>query len=126
VIEVSLTLKDRCATQLHLRGHASSRAGALGNNVVCAAVTALVRSFADALLEYDFGLSPEGAYNERGLGVSGSADRPGELVIEVQRPERAAEWLAGATASVVAGVGRIAREYPKEVTFLIQGEQHGS
>ncbi|MFP4375599.1 MAG: ribosomal-processing cysteine protease Prp [Spirochaetales bacterium] len=118
MIEVSLTLQDRCATRLELQGHASSRGGPLGNNVVCAAVTSLVRSFADALLEFE---------QEHGtLGVTGRAERPGELLIEVKHPDAAAEWLGGATASVVAGIGRIANEYPEEVTFLVQGDQHGS
>jgi uncharacterized protein YsxB (DUF464 family) len=101
-------------------------AGALGSNVVCAAVTALVRSFADALLEYDSKRSRHGTQGNSGLGVTGNAEKPGELLIEVKHPEAAAQWLSGATASVVAGIGRIAREYPQEVTFLVQGEQHGS
>jgi uncharacterized protein YsxB (DUF464 family) len=107
-----------------MRGHASVDAGELGNNVVCAAVTALARSFAETVAAEDSRLTNEGGRPP--LGVSGEATGPGQLLVEIHRPDSAEAWLRGVTAMVRNGIGRIAGDHPSEVKFLIQGEQDGS
>jgi uncharacterized protein YsxB (DUF464 family) len=77
-------------------------------NAVCAAVTGIVRSCADAVA------------NEPLVVADGASSGEGELVVTVRSvdPERRA-WLTGVTDALVAGLERMAAEAPAEVELVI-------
>lgn len=98
---------DDCLTELEMHGHASTAAGRRGANVVCSAVTGLVRSCAEAL-------------TGRGMDVTGTAEREGELHLRlrsVRDTER--EWLRGVTDVLTGGLRRMASEAPEEVALEV-------
>ncbi len=95
-------------------GHAGQAAS--GNDIVCAAVTALVRSSA-RLLEHD-----------RRYVVEGGASEPGRLRFTVKRSASGAEtYLRGVGDLLVLGLSDIAREYPDRCSVNIrQGANDGA
>ena len=109
--------EDGCLRSLSVGGHASSDAGGFGSNVVCAAVTGIVRAAAEALSR------------RATIRAAGTAPAPGTLELEVlARDADDAEWLRGVGDVVLTGVGRIAGDEPDEVELTItrRGEVHGS
>ena len=120
MITVHLTVVDGCLSELRVCGHALRSTYRV--SVVCAAVTALVRSAADAAVTHQ----PPGP---DGFDVSGAAPEPGVLVLRVGNPDADADWLRGLTDVLLAGLSRTAREAPNEVDLIMnatRGEQHGS
>lgn len=102
-------------SSLTVSGHAS-----LGSRAVsaeCAAVSGIVRACAQAIDE------------RKDVVASGSAQGPGDLVVEIDTvPAGAATWLRGVTDVMLTGIARISREAPHEVTMTIEyeGDTHGS
>jgi uncharacterized protein YsxB (DUF464 family) len=99
-----------------MNGHASQSAGARGHNIVCAAVSALVRSCSEALA------------GQNGVVAVGSGDE-GRLVVRVSQCDPGQmEWLRGVTSVLISGLERIRQESPSEVVVTVEteGEQHGS
>ena len=91
-------------------GHVSSANGPRGANLVCAAVTGLVRSCTDALAAAD------------GVAVEGSAEREGSLHVTVRSvDDEKRDWLKGVTDVLICGVLRMAEESPGEVDASIDG-----
>jgi uncharacterized protein YsxB (DUF464 family) len=117
VITINAVVDRRGALfRLDMSGHASVASGPRGGNTVCAGVTAVVRSCAEAIVR------------NPGIVSVGSATE-GELHLEVTRyADSEVEWLRGATSVLASGVGRIGSESPDEVDFRLvtEGEQHGS
>jgi uncharacterized protein YsxB (DUF464 family) len=106
---------DRRLVGLQMSGHASVAAGASGENIVCAAATAIVRSCSEAMAAQD-GVSVEGG------GVEGT------LYVRVSEyAARQAEWLRGVTSVLISGLERIERDSPAEVAVRVEteGEQDG-
>lgn len=103
VIEVTVALGSSGIQRLESTGHAPSRGG---GSVVCAAVSALLRSAAEALGDTN------------AVVASGHAPEPGRLTIEVGEV-RTPEWLEGLSDMLLAGLRRIAAENPDEVRLSI-------
>lgn len=108
--------QDGCLSSLAVTGHASLGAGPAGDNVICAAVTAIVRACADAVT------------NRESIRVSGRAASPGELHMVVEAEEAEREWLRGVTDVLLTGIGRIAQESADDAVLIVnnQGEDHGT
>lgn len=93
-----------------MSGHAGLESGFRGANTVCAAVTVLARSCADAVASHP------------GVVARGSAPLPGALslsVVEVAHSE--VNWLRGVTDVLVGGMRRLATEAPEEIELRIEG-----
>ncbi len=105
-----------CLASVCVSGHASAGPGRRGGSVVCAAVTGLVRSCADAIAE------------RPAIVASGSAPHPGELRVDIVSREGDGEWLRGVTDVMLSGLRRMAGEAPDEVEIIVEktGVQHGA
>ncbi len=102
MIHVGLQRDDNgCLRHLRSEGHA---AGAPGANIVCAAVSALLRSVARVLESHG------------SVVVSGRAPAEGVLEITIERYAAAdAGYLLGITDVLVRGLEDLAREAPAEI-----------
>jgi len=101
---------DGCLVAMRMTGHAGVSGGPRGGNIVCAAVTGVVRSCAEAITGAD------------GIAVSGVADREGELSLLIREvDESRRDWLRGVTDVLLTGVRRIAAETPDEVALHERG-----
>ena len=111
-VRVSLE-RDGSLASLTLSGHAGAGVDA---KVTCAAVTAIVRSCADAIVD------------RPGIRVSGHADGPGDFHMDLTVTAADRAWLHGVTDVLLGGVQRIARDSPDDVTMRVitQGEDHGT
>ena len=77
---------DGCLSALVMTGHVSVAAGPRGANLICAAVTGLVRSCAETIVAAS------------GIVAGGDAGREGELHVTVRSVESGRrEWLHGVT-----------------------------
>ena len=112
MIKLDLYLSgDRCLNRFKAAGHAMS--GIKGEDILCAAVTVLLRTAAAVL------------FNEKSLGAHGSAANPGEMEIELFVTSREKiEWLQGVTDFLVKGLHDLKKEYPGklEVNILTNTE----
>lgn len=104
-------LLESCA----IEGHAG--AGPVGGDIVCAAVTVLVRTALRTLSRAE------------GAVVSGSAPSRGALTVRVVSFAGEESFLAGVTAFLVEGLGSVAVDYPDHCRVRIRTERrqdHGS
>jgi len=107
IVRAELDGED-CLRRLSVLGHASTVNGRPGTNIVCAAVTGIVRATAEAIA------------GRSTIGATGAAARPGESLVEVVKSEpEDADWLRGVTDVLEAGIRRLAAEHPGEVDFTI-------
>lgn len=108
MIEVRVVIDgDACLSSLTVSGHASPDGGFAGDNVICGAVTAIVRACAEAISERST------------IRATGAAALPGELRVDVQdRPAGDTDWMRGVTSVILTGVGRIARDAPNDVELI--------
>jgi uncharacterized protein YsxB (DUF464 family) len=109
--------EDGCLRGLRASGHAGS--GARGEDLVCAAATALLRT-ASRLL-----------YQRAGLSVSGGAPAPGEMSLEVDGVwgGEPGLWLRGVTDFLITGLQDLQSEHPRRLEIVIFGkgnESHGT
>ena len=87
-----------------MTGHVSLAAGPRGGNVICAAVTGLVRSCLEVVA------------SAPGIVADGSAGREGKLRVTVGSvDDERRDWLRGVTDVLVSGVRRMATDAPGEV-----------
>ena len=117
MIRVRAVLDDEgCLSSVSVTGHAAVPRGAPGGSVVCAAVTAVVRSCADAIA------------HRPAIVASGAASGPGALRVEIRSRGADRDWLRGVTDVMLSGLARIAGEAPGEVDVMIErtGEDHGA
>ncbi len=100
MIRVSLGFdSDGLLRKLQVEGHANL--GGKGNDIVCSAVTSLVRTAARLIERLP------------GTDVSGGADSPGEFRFSVERvSERREEYLRAIGDFIVLGLKDIESEYP--------------
>jgi len=117
VIRIAVVVdRHGAVARLEMSGHASAAAGPKGGNTVCAGVTAVVRSCAEAIAE------------RAEIASTGGATE-GALHVEVTGyPDSCREWLCGVTSVLLSGAKRIADEAPGEVELRqeTEGEQYGS
>jgi uncharacterized protein YsxB (DUF464 family) len=82
---------------------------------VCAAVTVLLRTSARLLAA-----QPD-------LRVSGQAPAEGIMRLELERPPEARrEWVRGVTATLVAGLTDLDREFPGRLKLEVGEQEHGT
>jgi len=114
VIRLSLRLQaDGCLRSFSASGHAGS--GPRGRDVVCAAVTVLLRTAARLL-----SAQPD-------LRVSGQEPAEGYLRLALEPPAPARrEWVRGVTDTLVAGLRDLDQEFPGRLKLEIGEEGNGT
>lgn len=115
VVRVRLD-EDGCLASVSVSGHASTDQTGRGGNVVCAAVTGLIRSCADAIAE------------RTAIVATGAAPHPGQMRFDIVSREDDGEWLRGVTDVMLCGVRRISGDSPGEVQLTVErtGVHHGA
>jgi uncharacterized protein YsxB (DUF464 family) len=97
--------KDGLFKRCVLKGHAG--AGAKGADIVCAAVSALVRTAAAVFSR------------THGITARFEADSPGNFFLEASVCEEEKRFFAGAGTFLLEGLAEIAEEYPKYCRMTI-------
>jgi uncharacterized protein YsxB (DUF464 family) len=93
-------------------GHAG--AGRKGEDIVCAAVTTLLRTAGKVLA------------GEPGLTVDGRSPKPGVMHLALEPPpEEKKDWVRGVTATLLRGLTDLAEEYPGRLKLKIDGARRG-
>lgn len=106
-VQVSL-YPDGCLKRFAASGHA--RAGREGQDIICAAVTALLRTCARLLS------------GQPDLKVSGNAPEPGEMQLFLHDPPGdRLEWIRGITDFLLSGVQDLKAEFPEKLEIEING-----
>jgi uncharacterized protein YsxB (DUF464 family) len=90
-------------------GHAKT--GKTGANIVCAAVTVLIRSFAQVL------------YNKKGITVKSKAPEPGNVWLETGYTAEGSDFLSACTDFLITGLRSVADEYPANCRMNIVSER---
>ena len=99
---------DGCLSQVTMRGHVSPAGGPRGGNIVCAAITGLVRSCAEVIVRRD------------GISADGTADAEGEFMLSVRQVgAEQRQWLRGVSDVLTGGLRRIAAESPDELELEV-------
>lgn len=97
--------EDGCLAGFEAAGHAGEAPA--GENIACAAATALLRTAGRVLLE-------------EGLLVDGQSGAPGNMSMRVvSRGTADAGKLSGVTAFLLRGLRDLAAEFPREVAVVI-------
>lgn len=92
---------------MKVTGH--SEIGQKGENLLCAAVSILVRTAFKTLA------------SREGVVVVGSAALPGNLEFTVKAvPQEFDAWSLGVTDSLIIGLSSLEREYPGQLAIRIQ------
>jgi len=114
VIRLSVRLQaDGCLRSFAASGHAG--AGAKGSDIVCAAVTTLLRTAGRLLAA-----QPD-------LSVDGGSPAEGQMRLRLEEPPEARrEWVRGVTATLVAGLADLDREFPGRLKLDIGEDRHGT
>jgi uncharacterized protein len=94
-------------------GHA--KAGKAGTDIVCAAVSVLMRTALTVLSD------------RKGITVNGGAPKPGQMWLEAEYDADGKEFLFAAGVFLVEGLQSIAREFPKNCKLDIRRNKwHGN
>ena len=97
---------DGCLRTLNMEGHAGS--GEKGNDILCAALTILVRT---ALHTFA---------NEDRLSVESRAEREGEAALAIRSCATGSrDWLKGITDYLLTGLHDLAAEYPGKLSIVM-------
>jgi len=90
-----------------LKAEGHSMSAAKGSNIICAAVSAQLRSVVRVL--------------QNGIGLKSlvSADRDGLLELSVETEDGENRWLTGVTDVLLAGLIEIERENPRECSIKL-------
>jgi uncharacterized protein YsxB (DUF464 family) len=114
VIRLSVRLRaDGCLAGFAASGHAG--AGPKGRDPVCAAVTVLLRTTARLLT------------SQPDLRVEGVSPAEGEMRLALAPPPEARrEWVRGVTATLVAGLTDLDREFPGRLKLDVGEEPNGT
>jgi uncharacterized protein YsxB (DUF464 family) len=101
-----------CLAGFTASGHAG--AGRKGEDIVCAAVTTLLRTAAKVLA------------GEPGLSVDGESPEPGVMRLALAPPpDGKREWVRGVTAILLRGLNDLAEEFPGRLRLEIDGARKG-
>ena len=102
MIEVVLQVRDGRIVRVSSRGHAAGAPA--GENILCAAVSVLIRSFARAVEE------------NPGIESAGDAPDPGILDLTIRRiDETTGAWFDGISSFLLKGLEDLAAEYPEDL-----------
>jgi uncharacterized protein YsxB (DUF464 family) len=93
-------------------GHAN--AGKAGNDIVCAAVSVLMRTAYITLS------------NRKGINVSYSAPKPGQMRLEAEYEAEGKEFLYAAGSFLLEGLNSIAQEFPENCKLSISPKKRKS
>ena len=107
MIYISIRLDpNQCLKRIKAAGH--SETGAYGENIVCAAVTIILKTGANIL------------FLDKKLETSGNADKPGKMSFSVTKiqPEKR-EWVKGITDFLLAGLSDLKSQFPDEISLEI-------
>lgn len=108
---ISLSLRvgpGGCLAGFTASGHAG--AGRKGEDLVCAAVTVLLRTAAKVLA------------GEPGLRAVGGSPEPGVMSLALEPPpESKREWVRGITDTLLRGLSDLDAEYPGRLRLEIDG-----
>lgn len=104
---VEISLKGGVAVSVKGNGHAGC--GKAGENILCAAVSAFLRTFERVVstkkeIKYDFSLPERGKF----------------IFDLVSFPESEREWLRGITDYIAVGLGDLSSEYPEEIGIILK------
>jgi uncharacterized protein YsxB (DUF464 family) len=103
LIRISIDLDEHgCLKHIAVLGHAEYVIG--GQNIVCSAVTALVRTVAHAFTKYD------------DFKATVKAVQPGDLELWISaHPPKRLEWVKGVTEVLLTGIFDLEAEYPDSI-----------
>lgn len=103
MIRLLVSLSNGRLNRLEMKGHIGIDHGGPGSNLVCAAVTGLVRSCAETI-----------AANEQ-IESSGGAEHEGVFTLAVDAvPHGQRKWLLGVSEVLIQGLRRMQRDEPGE------------
>ncbi|MDR2480400.1 MAG: ribosomal-processing cysteine protease Prp, partial [Treponema sp.] len=110
LIEIEAVL-DEAGLLRSCRAAGHARAGKAGTDIVCAAVSVLIRTAVHTLS------------NREGISVRGDAPEPGLLWLEADCSAEGREFLSAAGAFLLNGLGSVAEEFPEfcKLTFRTEG-----
>ena len=107
MIDIKAVLdKDGVLRSCKAQGHAG--AGKTGTDIVCAAVSVLLRTALSILSDRE------------GITVQGGAPQPGELWLEVDYKAEGKDFLFAAGVFLLEGLKSVEREYPKNCSLNIR------
>jgi hypothetical protein len=107
LINVEVTVSERKLRCVTADGHAEH--GVHGSDIVCAAVTTLLRTTASLLDE------------RRDVLIMGEARSPGSMNLTVEKVEPyLSEWMEGVTDFFLYGLRMIEREYPERIRLILK------
>jgi uncharacterized protein YsxB (DUF464 family) len=107
VIKIKLTLdKVGCVRAVEACGHAGR--GPSRGDVVCAAVSVLLRTFAEVLATTN--------------GVTAAVEAPtrGSMAVKAAWQENRAAFVSGVSAFLVEGLDGVAAEYPNNCKIILE------
>jgi uncharacterized protein YsxB (DUF464 family) len=103
---------DGCLAGFTASGHAG--AGRKGQDIVCAAASAFLRTAAKVLA------------GEPGLNVDGESPEPGVMRLSLDPPpDGKREWVRGVTATLLRGLADLAEEFPERLRLEVDGAERG-
>ncbi|MCL2720642.1 MAG: ribosomal-processing cysteine protease Prp [Treponema sp.] len=107
MIEIEAVLEnDRTLKSCKAVGH--SGAGKSGSDIVCAAVTVLLRTAFNTLS------------NRKGIIVQGEAPEKGQLWLEVECETEGKEYLFAVGEFLINGLSSVAKEFPNNCKLTIK------
>ena len=107
MIEIKAVLDDNGTLRAcSASGHAG--AGSAGSDIVCAAVTVLMRTAVRALSGRD------------GITIRCDAPEPGFLFLEADYAEKGRDFLFAAGVFLLEGLASVAEEYPEHCSLSIR------
>ena len=107
MIEIEAVLdKDGVLKSCKACGHA--KAGKTGTDIVCAAVSVLLRTAFSVLS------------NRKGIQVQGGAPEKGQLWLEAEYSAEGKDFLFACGEFLIDGLRSVAREYPKNCKLTIE------
>jgi len=109
VVEIEAVL-DSGGILKSCRASGHSGAGKTGADIVCAAVTVLLRTALSVLS------------NREGISIKGSAPIPGELRLEADYKAEGKDFLFATGVFLIDGLKSVAQEYPKNCKLVIRTE----
>lgn len=99
--------KKGCLKEVNASGHAL---GSIGNNLICAAATVLIRTAAKILEE------------KSGIEIKGRAKEPGELFFSISKMNNSeSSYLKGITDYLCLGLKDLEKEDSSQIRVGIQG-----
>jgi len=103
LIRISIDLDEqRCLKHIAVSGHAEEFSD--GQNIVCSAVTAIVRTVAHVFTKHE------------DFKASVKAANPGELELWIRaHPQNHMEWAKGITEVLLTGIFDLEAEYPDTI-----------